>query len=255
MKLLKFIFLIGIIGFPTSILKSQELLNITYEVSVELDLDNMKINGISVKDTNLADAISATSDHKFYYELFLNKMESSFRPIEKINNEQPAEPGSIRIIVEPGGKNIYKDFTSHTILEEKSFLNKKFIVRDSLRDYKWNLTNETKIILDYEVRKAVSVIDSTRTIEAWYAVKIPFKDGPFKYWGLPGLILEVEITNTRANNDKSRFLAIKIEASDKIKINKPGKGEILSEKEFIKLVNDYEEKQMNVIFDGVDTSD
>ena len=34
------------------------------------------------------------------------------------------------------------------------------------------------------------------TIEAWYTLQIPVSSGPAEYWGLPGLILEVNSGNT-----------------------------------------------------------
>jgi|SRR5690606_6994293 len=248
-KILLLIFILSIS------VEAQNLLKIKYEVTTEIDINNIKINGISLKDTNLADAVLESSNNKYYYELLANQIESTFYPIEKINNEQPPEPGSIVVINEPGGKNIYKNFQENTILDEKNFFNKKFITTDSLKNYKWTLTNERKTILDYEVVKSVSVIDSTKSIIAWYAPKIPFKDGPFIYWGLPGLILELEIINNRGNNNKSRFLAIEIStAENKNKIKKPEKGDLVSTEEYQKMVEEYQEKQTNYFQDGVDTS-
>lgn len=256
MKELKFIFLIGIIGFPSFILKSQELLNITYEVSVELNLDNITIHGVNVRDTNLAQSFSAMKDNKFYYELFLNHEESSFYPTEKINNDQPAEPGAIIIKINPGGNNIYKDLKSQLIFEEKNLSNKKIIVSDTLKNYSWTLTNETKTVLGYEVRKAISYIDSAKVYTAWYAPELPYKDGPFVYWGLPGLILELEISDEKGSYEKSSFLAIEIKNSNKRNaIKKPRKGNLMTDVEYRELVNDYMEKEKNLIFDGVDISE
>src|SRR5690606_35769261 len=159
---------------------AQDYFKIKYEVSTEIDIANMKMNGISLKDTNLADAVLQSSKNNYYYELLSNKSESNFYHLEKIDNNQASEPGSIVVKIEPGGKTIYKNFEENIILDEKNFLNKKFITSDSLKNYKWNLTNERKTILDYEVIKAVSQIDSTKLITAWYAPKLPFKDGPYK---------------------------------------------------------------------------
>ena len=33
-------------------------------------------------------------------------------------------------------------------------------------------------------------------IVAWYSPQIPISQGPLEYWGLPGLILEVNVGNT-----------------------------------------------------------
>src|SRR5690606_7008715 len=215
----------------------------------------MKMNGISLKDTNLADAVLQSSKNNYYYELLSNKSESNFYHLEKIDNNQPSEPGSIVVKIEPGGKTIYKNFEENIILDEKNFLNKKFITSDSLKNYKWNLTNERKTILDYEVIKAVSQIDSTKLITAWYAPKLPFKDGPYKYWGLPGIILELEILRNGESNDKTRFLAVEISISEKKnKFKKPEKGDIISIEEYKSMVKEFRDKEINYFQDGVDTS-
>lgn len=55
---------------------------------------------------------------------------------------------------------------------------------------KWTLLSEVKNIGNYNCRLATVTIDGD-TIYAWYTTQIPFDEGPFKFKGLPGLILEV----------------------------------------------------------------
>lgn len=54
----------------------------------------------------------------------------------------------------------------------------------------WTLLSEVKSIGNYSCRLATATIDGD-TIYAWYTTQIPFDEGPFKFKGLPGLILEV----------------------------------------------------------------
>lgn len=57
---------------------------------------------------------------------------------------------------------------------------------------KWNLKyKETKKIGKYICKKATAIFRGT-DIEAWYTIDIPVSLGPFKFKGLPGLILEVK---------------------------------------------------------------
>ncbi len=71
-------------------------------------------------------------------------------------------------------------------------------------DYKWEITNETKTIMGYTVRKAIAnSIEIPKDREsyygkviAWFTEEIPIPVGPDRYVGLPGLILEVEYENT-----------------------------------------------------------
>lgn len=60
----------------------------------------------------------------------------------------------------------------------------------------WQLLNKRKRILGYDCQSAkLSYLG--RTYTAWFAPTIPLNEGPWKFWGLPGLILEV--ADTRDN--------------------------------------------------------
>ncbi len=54
----------------------------------------------------------------------------------------------------------------------------------------WELVDEHKKILSYSCQKAIGTFRG-RTYEAWFTTKIPIKEGPYKFTGLPGLILEI----------------------------------------------------------------
>lgn len=58
-------------------------------------------------------------------------------------------------------------------------------------EFKWQLHNESKEILDYQCKKA-TVKYRGREFTAWYTSEIPVNNGPFVFEGLPGLILEIE---------------------------------------------------------------
>jgi GLPGLI family protein len=54
----------------------------------------------------------------------------------------------------------------------------------------WKLVNEKKDIAGYNCRRAETKF-AGRNYTAWYSEEIPMSDGPYKFQGLPGLILEV----------------------------------------------------------------
>lgn len=66
----------------------------------------------------------------------------------------------------------------------------KYIVSQDVK-LPWKLASEFKTILDHKVQKA-TVSFGGRQWTAWFAKDIPFQDGPYKFYGLPGLILELE---------------------------------------------------------------
>lgn len=70
----------------------------------------------------------------------------------------------------------------------------------------WNTNyTENKIILNYKCYKATTKFNN-RIYTAWYTKGIPFSEGPYRFKGLPGLIL-----NVSDNNGYDSFTAIGIE--------------------------------------------
>lgn len=78
------------------------------------------------------------------------------------------------------------------------------------------------------------------TITAWYTPEIPVNQGPEGYWGLPGLILEV-------NDGKTIILCSKVimNSKDKVEIKASTKGKVISQKDYdetvIKKMQEYRE--------------
>lgn len=66
-----------------------------------------------------------------------------------------------------------------------------------------------------------------KTVTAWYTPEIPVNQGPEGYWGLPGLILEVNDGTTTIICSK-----VVINPKEKLDIKAPKKGKVVSQKEF-----------------------
>ena len=64
---------------------------------------------------------------------------------------------------------------------------------EPIPDFNWQVTNEKKKILRYSCQKATCSFRG-RDYEAWFTPEIPMSYGPWKFRGLPGLILEVKDT-------------------------------------------------------------
>ncbi|MDQ1095779.1 MULTISPECIES: GLPGLI family protein [Chryseobacterium] len=66
----------------------------------------------------------------------------------------------------------------------------RFLVKDD-RKLTWKLLPEFSTILDFKVQKATVTFAGRKWI-AWFSAEIPIQDGPYKFKGLPGLILRIE---------------------------------------------------------------
>ncbi|OPC04685.1 GLPGLI family protein [Elizabethkingia ursingii] len=58
----------------------------------------------------------------------------------------------------------------------------------------WKIKPETTTILDFKVQLAETYLGG-RKWKAWFCPDIPIQDGPYRFKGLPGLILKVEDIN------------------------------------------------------------
>ena len=165
-----------------------------------------------------------------------------------------------------GGGTYYKNVKEKSYTVDKEFMGKEFLVKDSLPKLDWKMESESRQIGGYTCFKATAVRatsksdfrnfrpkkeekkddavkteDKTKktsfmdeldlpkevTITAWYTPEIPVNQGPESYWGLPGLILEV-------NDGKTVILCSKIvlNSKDKAEIKAPTNGKVISQKEY-----------------------
>jgi len=159
----------------------------------------------------------------------------------------------------------YKNVKTQQFIQDQEFFGRQFLITDSLQKLDWKLGTETKQIGQYLCMKATATktvdefdwrsmrrrdrnnqdkatkTDSTKTtsvsdeievpktieITAWYTLQIPVNQGPGEYWGLPGLILEV-------NADRTTILCSKITINpqQKIEIEAPEKGKVISRTDY-----------------------
>ena len=176
--MLKYLFLIlPIIGF------AQDAVRVEYEVRQEFDRSNLKQTSARMEEM-----LVNSENKRYYFELFVNATNSNFTEIERINNEQGR--GISVGLLSNVSSNIYKDFNSKELYENNKMKPKLFI-KDSIQTFPWVLSKEESTILGNKVRKA-TYTNLTQTVEAWYAPDLPFRDGPSRFNGLPGLILKIK---------------------------------------------------------------
>ena len=125
-----------------------------------------------------------------------------------------------------GGYNCFKA-TAVKAVSQTDFKNFKLKKKDETKEgeaKKEENDKKTNFMDDLDIPKEI-------TITAWYTPEIPVNQGPEGYWGLPGLILEV-------NDGKTTVLCSKVvlNAKDKVEIKAPTKGKEVSQKEYDKIV-------------------
>ncbi len=219
----------------------------------DIKLDSSKMSSDMQK--NIKEMMKRQFEKTF--ELNFNKTASTYKEQAKL--EQPGGgQGGMRFMAAGGGNNIYyKDTKQKTYANQNELFGKVFLIKDSLPNLEWKLEKDSKMIGNYLCFKATAEkkvsqlqvnfrggprnnnndekpkdsLPKTTLITAWYTPQIPVNQGPNEYWGLPGLILEV-------NYDKTVLLCTKIVINPKEKesIAIPDKGKEVTQTEYEDIV-------------------
>lgn len=86
---------------------------------------------------------------------------------------------------------IYKNHPAGNITTFDYVLPDMYQYEENLDLFDWTLSDETDVIHGYPVQKATTNFGGREWI-AWFTPEIPISDGPYKFRGLPGLILHIE---------------------------------------------------------------
>lgn len=100
-------------------------------------------------------------------------------------------------------KYIIKDYKENKI-KEKYYVWGYYVFSEDTPTISWELTEEMDSICGYPCMKAQADF-SGRKWNAWFTSNIPLSDGPFRFQGLPGLILKME-----SEDKEHRLVAISI---------------------------------------------
>lgn len=85
---------------------------------------------------------------------------------------------------------VVKKNNSNTIEYLTKVANSDYLVQQNI-DLKWKLYPEYLSVLNHQAQKATTEFGG-RKWTAWFTKDIPFQDGPYKFRGLPGLIVKIE---------------------------------------------------------------
>lgn len=203
------------------------------------------------------------------FVLNFDRSASIYKEEEKL--DAPGSGGGMRMMssMMGGGGTYYKNVKDKTYSVDKEFMGKEFLIKDALPQLEWKMESETKQVGGYTCYKATAMKpvegsdfrnmrakdedkkdekkeekkeQSTNFMEgfempkevlitAWYTPEIPINQGPEGYWGLPGLILEV-------NDGKTIILCSKVvmNAKEKAEIKAPKVGKEVTQKEYDEIV-------------------
>lgn len=114
---------------------------------------------------------------------------------------------------------------------------RKEVAKDSTKTGDEAKAKDEEPMNEVEVPKTIEIV-------AWYTPQIPINQGPDDFWGLPGLILEI-------NADRTTILCTKIvmNPEEKDEIEKPDKGEVVTQEEYNEIITK-KMKEMREMYGG-----
>lgn len=134
------------------------------------------------------------NDVKFYDHVFLEKEQENIRTGNRNTNWTKQVPVTRK-------KNASKN-TNYAMVEFQLY---SYLTEDPVT---WTLQNETRTYGIFNVQKATADFGG-RHWTAWFTREIPFSEGPYKFRGLPGLIVEIQ-----DNRNDYHFTLLKNEKLD-----------------------------------------
>lgn len=90
--------------------------------------------------------------------------------------------------------SVYKNYPAGKFTNTDRIATDWFLVEELIPVQQWTLTDEGKEILGYKCKSAKCSFRG-RDYTAYYTDEIPVADGPWKFGGLPGFIMEVKDAN------------------------------------------------------------
>jgi len=217
--------------------QDSKFLNITYVKDYRSKLDTSKVNSYK-KEIGKLNSIIAKHSKEISYQLIINNHHSLF--IQNELNMDKSGYGFKKMAGSIGGTNgkFYVNKKDSIYLNESHFGGEDFLIEIEVK--KWEITNELKIMNNFKCYKAISedIVSNPigvfkSKVTAWFCPELPSYFGPAGYFGLPGLILELD-------NGKMNLHATKIQFSKSKKENiKPlKKGIKLTQKEFDEFIEE-----------------
>jgi len=219
---------------------------------IDIQMDSTKMN------SEMQKKVMAQMKKQFQktYDLSFNKEESVYKQQESLDAPQTGKGGGFQMVVvgNGGGSDVlYKNIKTQRYADHKDTMGKIFLVKDDIEKIDWQLEKDVKYIGEYQCFKAtytkqVEVFKTSgfsshsdnenenednepemedRVVTAWYTPQIPVNNGPAKYQGLPGLILEI-------HDGKLTVICSKIvlNPEEKVDIKEPTKGKEVNQSEY-----------------------
>lgn len=163
--------IIIIIVFYSQLLIAQNNIEVSYLIQYNTEIPNQRTGNLQI-------------DFKQNKSLFLASKGN-------LKSEVTQKDLDIKVVLKGVEEYTIMDKNKDSLKSKKAIIYNTYLVCETIPVFKWDIENiETKKIGDYICKKAATSFRGRNYI-AWYTLDFPTQFGPWKFNGLPGLIMEV----------------------------------------------------------------
>ena len=174
------------LAFPTEgVIRYEKRINVFAILQKKIDA-NANADAASIFETYKKDHpqfIILESELRFY------KGESLFVPENSPPSPLASYFGEDPLMTQIN--TVYIDTQTDSYTAQKSVLGKTYLVKDTLPDIKWKITDEVREIAGYQCRRANGLMNGSLYVVAFYTNDIHLPVGPESFHGLPGEVFQI----------------------------------------------------------------
>jgi GLPGLI family protein len=184
MKTLKKLIILPVLLFAVMASAQETANRFFYELSFKPKKDSAKIDKVMT-------ALDIAKDKSIYQDFTMAAQDSIIKTaVEEMQKTKAWKDLSKTIRMPKFSFKIYKIYPDMTEQYVDRISRNLFAYEEKIK-FDWKILSDKEKIGEYNTQKATTEFGG-RTWTAWFTTDIPFQDGPYKFYGLPGLIVKIE---------------------------------------------------------------
>lgn len=155
-----------------------------YELSFKPKKDSAKIDKVMA-------TLDIVKDKSIYQDFTITAQDSIIKmAVEEMQKSKTWKDLSKTIKMPKFAFKIYKIYPDMKEQYVDRISKNLFAYEENIK-FDWKILSDKEKIGEYNTQKATTEFGGRKWI-AWFSTDIPFQDGPYKFYGLPGLIVKIE---------------------------------------------------------------
>ena len=184
MKTLKKLIILPVLLFAVMASAQETANRFFYELSFKPKKDSAKIDKVMT-------VLDIAKDKSIYQDFTMAAQDSIIKTaVEEMQKTKAWKDLSKTIRMPKFSFKIYKIYPDMTEQYVDRISRNLFAYEEKIK-FDWKILSDKEKIGEYNTQKATTEFGG-RTWTAWFTTDIPFQDGPYKFYGLPGLIVKIE---------------------------------------------------------------